>query len=173
MRNQVILVDKNDKAIGTASKEAAHREPLLHRAFSVFLYSKTAMLLQRRALDKYHSGGLWANTCCSHPREGESVLEAAESRLQEEVGISCNLSPLFEFRYMHQFEEDLYEHEYDHVFIGEYDGEYRPNPEEIAEMRWVTFQELLEEIKKYPQRFAPWFLLAAPKVIEEIQGRLN
>lgn len=169
MRNQVILVDNNDHAIGVASKEAAHKEPLLHRAFSVFLYHDKQMLIQRRAFDKYHSGGLWANTCCSHPKNGETIMEAAKSRLQEEAGIICSLKPLFEFIYMHQFEDDLYEHEYDHVFIGEYFGDFRPDPEEISEMKWISFSELEKEIKENPNQFAPWFLIAVPKVIAEIQ----
>ncbi|WP_324822793.1 isopentenyl-diphosphate Delta-isomerase [Sinanaerobacter sp. ZZT-01] len=173
MRNQVILVNQNNDPIGMASKEDAHSKPLLHRAFSVFLYHGDRMLIQRRAFDKYHSGGLWANTCCSHPREDETVLEAAKSRLKEEAGISCELFPLFEFVYCHQFEENLYEHEYDHVFIGDYNGEYHPNPEEISEMKWVTFQTLQEELSKEPGKFAPWFLLAAPKVLSEIQRRMK
>lgn len=169
MRNQVILVNHSNKAIGMASKEDAHKEPLLHRAFSVFLYHDNKMLIQRRAFDKYHSAGLWANTCCSHPREDETVLGAAKSRLQEEAGISCELTPIFEFTYQHQFAEDLYEHEYDHVFVGEYNGDFHPNPEEISEMKWVSFETLEKELEENPSQFAPWFILAAPRVIKEIQ----
>lgn len=169
MRNQVILVDKKDQVIGMASKEAAHKEPLLHRAFSVFLYDDNQMLVQRRALDKYHSGGLWANTCCSHPKLSETIMEGATNRLQEEAGIQCKLRPLFEFTYLHEFAPDLYEHEYDHVLLGKYSGDYKANPEEISEMKWISFVELEKNMEQNPEQFAPWFLIAAPKVIAAIR----
>lgn len=167
-RNTVILVDEKDNALGVMGKEEAHKKPHLHRAFSVFLYHDQQMLIQQRALHKYHSGGLWANTCCSHPRGDETVLQAGESRLMEEAGISCKLQEIFAFQYSHQFHENLYEHEYDHVLIGCYDGGFAPNPDEIAEMKWVSFHELLDDLEQRPQEFAPWFKIAAPQVIEWI-----
>lgn len=171
MRNTVILVDETDHQQGIMSKEEAHRGPHLHRAFSVFLYHGDQMLIQQRALHKYHSGGLWANTCCSHPAEDETVLQAGESRLMEEAGISCRLEPLFTFEYCHRFAADLYEHEYDHVLAGEYEGPYQPNPEEIAQMKWIAIDQLKLEMRETPEQFAPWFLIAAPRVIDWICDR--
>lgn len=169
MRNRVILVDEQDRELGIMTKEEAHQAPHLHRAFSVFLYHDDQMLIQQRALHKYHSGGLWANTCCSHPSPGEPTLEAGESRLMEEAGIECRLKEIFSFEYCHQFAEDLYEHEYDHVLVGCYNGGYRINPEEIAQMRWISFEQLSREMERQPQHFAPWFLIAAPRVMQLLQ----
>ena len=134
---QVILVDEKDKEIGLEEKIKAHKEGKLHRAFSVFVFNqKGEMLLQRRALTKYHSGGLWTNTCCSHPRKGEDVDKAASRRLKEEMGFSCGLKEVFSFIYKTGFDNGLMEHEFDHVFVGAYESEPKINPEEVAEYKW-------------------------------------
>jgi isopentenyl-diphosphate delta-isomerase len=168
MEREIILVDVNDRPVGTATKEDAHRRGDLHRAFSVFLYCGDRLLIQQRAFHKYHSGGLWANTCCSHPRPGEELEEAVSRRLKEEAGIECEVKEIFSFVYKHRFAEDLYEHEYDHVFLGEYCGDPVPNPEEIEAFRWIFFGDLKRELAEEPEKFAPWFVIAAPRVLRVI-----
>lgn len=169
-RSQVLTVDKNDKIIGKMSKIQAHQAPVLHRAFSIFLYHGENLLIQQRALHKYHSGGLWANTCCSHPVDNLWIKYDAEARLVEETGISCDVEEIFSFVYNYKFHDDLYEHEYDHVFIGDYVGEFKINPEEVEDMRWISFEAVEKEMAETPQKFAPWFLIAAPRVIEHIRN---
>lgn len=168
MNQDVILVNLHDEPVGTATKEEAHRRGDLHRAFSVFLYHENRLLIQQRAFHKYHSGGLWANTCCSHPRPGEELEEAVKRRLKEEAGIECEVKEIFSFVYKHQFAEDLYEHEYDHVFLGEYCGEPLPDPEEIEAFRWISFGDLKRELAEEPEKYAPWFVIAAPRVLRVI-----
>lgn len=167
----IILVDSYDNETGTTDKESAHRQGLLHRAFSVFLYDGKRMLIQKRAENKYHSGGLWANTCCSHPRSNETLREAVIRRLEEETGISCSPEEIFSFVYRHRFNEELYEYEFDHVFLGKYEGEYRIDPEEISEMKWIDFDELERKLVECPDNFACWFRIAAPGVIRIIKER--
>ena len=169
MNKELILVNKDDEVVGYATKEEAHRRGDLHRAFSVFLYHKNRMLIQQRADDKYHSGGLWANTCCSHPIKGESLQEAVKRRLMEEAGISCEVREAFSFVYKHEFNKNLYEHEFDHVFLGEYDGEYVINPKEVKAFRWIELDELMKELEERPEIYASWFKLAAPKIVEIIK----
>ncbi len=174
MNDTLILVDACDRAIGTAGKSEAHRAPLLHRAFSVFLYDDSgqepALILQQRALTKYHSGGLWCNTCCSHPRPGETILAAAERRLEEELGITgCRgLRELTSFVYLHKFHEQLYEYEYDHVLLGTYRGPVQPNPEEAMAIQKVSASALAEELRLSPASYASWFLTAAPMVLRAL-----
>lgn len=173
MNQEIILVNNRDEPVGYTSKEEAHRTGKLHRAFSVFLYSKDRLLIQQRADDKYHSPGLWANTCCSHPRKGEQLEDAVDRRLMEEAGIVCKTREIFSFIYKHRFEEELYEHEFDHVFLGEYSGEYRINPDEAKAFRWVSSDELLKDLEENPEKYACWFRIAAPRVIEMIkEGRV-
>jgi isopentenyl-diphosphate delta-isomerase len=156
--DEVILVDESDRELGTAPKLAAHREGALHRAFSVFLFnSRGETLLQRRADDKYHSGGLWTNTCCSHPRPGEETAAAASRRLREEMGLSTPLLPLFHFTYRAALGGGLWEHEYDHVFIGRADQDPRPDPAEVAAWRWASAEEVAREMQSDPDRFTIWF----------------
>lgn len=164
-RNQVILVDREDQPVGWAEKAEAHRNPLLHRAFSIFLYHEDKLLIQQRAFHKYHSGGLWANTCCSHPAGELDLIDDAEERLYEETGIRCPVREIFAFEYEHQFAEDLYEHEYDHVMVGEFQGQFKINPEEVEAMRWISFSDLELELAQDSGTFAPWFLIAAPQVL--------
>jgi isopentenyl-diphosphate delta-isomerase len=158
MEERVVLVDENDSETGTLEKQRAHTEGRLHRALSVFVFNaRGEMLLQRRALAKYHSGGLWTNTCCSHPRPGEPVHQAAHRRLREEMGIDCPLEPAFEFTYRAQVGPELVEHEYDHVFVGRYDGEPVPAPDEVDDWRWAPVDALAREVAASPERFTPWF----------------
>ena len=166
MVSDIILVDLFDREIGSCSKEYAHAEGKLHRAFSVFLFGGRGLLLQRRAEGKYHSGGLWANTCCSHPRAGESTSHAAQRRLLEETGIMCQISERFSFVYYQPFADNLYEYELDHVYLGRYDGDADFDPAEIAEMRWITPEALQQELLDTPWLFASWFLIAAPRVLK-------
>ncbi len=167
--DDLILVNIFDEQVGTMGKAQAHREGRLHRAFSVFLYHGNEMLIQQRALHKYHSGGLWANSCCSHPREGETLDDAVRRRLKQELGVSCECEELFSFVYRHRFHASLYEYEYDHVFVGEYYGDPMPDPDEAVDVRWVDVDELAEELVVRPERYCVWFQTAAPKVIEWIK----
>lgn len=167
MEQDLIWVDLMDQEVGYGEKLETHRNNRLHRAFSVFLYSNGKMLIQQRDQKKYHSGGLWANSCCSHPRRGEEVLEAAKRRLEEELGIRqeiCELKEIDSFIYFQAY-DGLSEYEFDHVIVAEYDGEFIPNPEEIQNLRWVTYEELEKELLEHPEMFAAWFLIAAPKVL--------
>jgi isopentenyl-diphosphate delta-isomerase len=171
MEEQVVLVDENDAAVGTLEKQRAHVEGRLHRALSVFvLNSRGEMLLQRRARGKYHSGGLWTNTCCSHPRPGEAVGQAARRRLREEMGIDTELTPLFEFTYRAQVGPRLVEHEYDHVFAGLYDGEPLPSADEVDGWRWVPVADVAAQVREDPDAFTPWFrvVVSRPEWAEQI-----
>lgn len=146
-------------------KMEAHRQGLLHRAFSVFVFNGNGdLILQKRASSKYHSGGLWTNTCCSHPKPGECTLEAAERRLQEEMGFRTTLKKLFHFTYMEEFENGLTEHEFDHVFVGEYIGELNPDPEEVEEIRYINLDRLEKEMSERPSEFTIWLRHAFPGV---------
>ena len=134
----VILVDENDRETGLMEKQEAHEKGLLHRAFSIFIFNhKNELLLQQRALHKYHSAGLWTNTCCSHPRAGESIEQAAHRRLQEEMGFDCELYKKTSFIYKAEFENGLTEHEFDHILVGHYDQAIHINPQEVAAYKWV------------------------------------
>jgi isopentenyl-diphosphate delta-isomerase len=167
---QVVLVDAQDNEIGLMDKQEAHEKGLLHRAFSVFLFTSDGrLLLQRRALHKYHSAGLWTNTCCSHPLPGEGNLEAAMRRLQEEMGIVCPLECAFSFLYR-QAVGELVEHELDHVFIGTFDGEPVINPMEVAEWKCVRTDALLADLQAHPEDYTVWFRLCLGRVLEHVAG---
>lgn len=154
----VILVDENDKEIGLMEKMEAHEKALLHRAFSVFVYNKQKdIMLQRRAISKYHSGGLWTNTCCSHPRQGEETILAAHRRLEEEMGFDCEIEEVFEFVYKAKLDKGLTEHELDHVFVGQYDGRVNFNTDEVMEYKWISYDDLIEDIKLSPDKYTEWF----------------
>jgi isopentenyl-diphosphate delta-isomerase len=157
---EVILVDSNDTAIGTMEKLEAHRKGILHRAFSVLLFnSQGEILLQKRSKEKYHSGGLWTNTCCSHPLPGEKIEEAAGRRLKEEMGIDLQPSFAYKFIYKTPLDHNLTEHELDHVFIGTYDGSPAVNKNEVEDWKFVNFQWLKSDIKNNPDHYTYWFKL--------------
>jgi isopentenyl-diphosphate Delta-isomerase len=162
---RVILVDEADVPLGTAPKLAVHRDGRLHRALSVLvLNDRGELLIQRRAGDKYHSAGLWANTCCSHPRPGEATVDAAHRRLREEMGFDCPLEPAGAFAYRADVGGGLVEHEYDHLFLGRWNGAPRPDPAEVSAWRWVPPGELMAWIRARPHDFAPWFPLALQEI---------
>ena len=161
MTEQVILVDENDNPVGLMKKMAAHDGPHLHRAFSVFLFNGNGeMLLQQRAASKYHSPLLWTNTCCSHPRQGESVMEAATRRLQEEMGMQCVLEEKFTFIYMAKVGNDLTEHEFDHVLTGTSDDIPQINTDEVESYKYMTIDEIEAEMEMHPETFTEWFKIA-------------
>lgn len=164
-KEEVVLVDKNDNPLGTMEKMQAHERGVLHRAFSVFIYnSKGEMMIHRRASSKYHSPGLWTNACCSHPRINETTKEAAHRRLMEEMGFDCELKKEFSFLYKADVGDGLIEHEFDHVFFGEFNGKPEINPDEVAEWKFVNPEILKEEIKNYSEKFTEWFKIAIKKV---------
>jgi isopentenyl-diphosphate delta-isomerase len=155
----VILVDENDEFMGYGDKLEVHRKGLLHRAFSVFLYDDQGqMLIQQRALTKYHAGGLWANTCCGHPFPGEEPLEAANRRLFEELGLRSDLKPLTHIYYKKLLDHGMIEHEYVHVFQGRFDGSaMAPDPQEIMDVAFVSPQALRADAQAHPHKYAAWF----------------
>ena len=170
MTEHVILVDHNGREIGTQEKIQAHREGKLHSAFSVFIFNAVGeLLLQRRAQTKYHSGGLWTNTCCSHPRPGESYHLAAKRRLNEEMGFDCELTELFSFIYHTQLDSDLFEHELDHVFVGHYNGQPTPDPNEVDDWKWIDINTLKQDVQVNPENYTYWFKLILDRVVEESQ----
>lgn len=169
MNNEIILVDLDDKIIGRGEKMWVHLHDKLHRAFSVFIVSNNKMLLQKRNIKKYHSGGLWANACCSHPRYGESLEEAVDRRLQEELGISADAKEIFHFVYRTSFEEGLTEFEYDHVFLCEYSGKIVPSKDEIETVKWIDITELKNDVLENPKNYASWFLMSLPRVLEILE----
>ncbi|MEM5798278.1 MAG: isopentenyl-diphosphate Delta-isomerase [Candidatus Aenigmatarchaeota archaeon] len=167
MVEYVVLVDKKDNVIGKEEKIKAHREGKLHRAFSIFVFSSDGkLLLQRRALSKYHSPGLWSNTCCSHPKPDEKLEEAIHRRLIQEMGFDCPLKPTFSFIYKIRFDNGLWEHELDHVFIGKFDGQPKPNKEEVEEWKWVDVDELKQDMKKHPEKYTYWFRICLDKILK-------
>jgi isopentenyl-diphosphate delta-isomerase len=162
---KVILVDRNDNETGLMDKTGAHEKGLLHRAVSVFVINSLGeWLLQRRALQKYHSAGLWTNTCCSHPLPGESNIDAANRRLMEEMGLQCELSELFNFTYRETLENGLIEHELDHVFLGICNQFPVINDSEVAEYKYFNFNELVNDIKVNPENYTVWFR----KIFDEV-----
>lgn len=166
---EVILVDEADNEIGTMEKLAAHELAVLHRAFSVFLFNDdNQLLLQQRALDKYHSPGLWTNTCCSHPYPGESTINAAKRRLKQEMGISCDLELLFNFTYKAALDHNLTEYEFDHVFFGRFNGEPDLNIEEAINWKYVAINELLADVESSPENYTVWFKICLEEVLANI-----
>lgn len=168
--DELILVDEHDNPVGFETKLRAHESGgKLHRAFSVFVFNRAGeMLLQRRAVTKYHFGGLWTNACCSHPRRGEETLDAAHLRLRHELGFDTDLRGLFSFVYRAADPiSGLTEHEFDHVFVGEFDGTPCPNPDEVAEVKWVEPATLIADVRANPKAYTPWFSLVVGRVLAE------
>lgn len=155
---KVILVDVNDEPIGLMEKIAAHEQALLHRAFSVFVFNdNNELMLQQRAASKYHSPLLWTNTCCSHQRPGETNVQAGKRRLQEEMGFEVELTELFHFIYKAPFDNGLTEHELDHVMIGKFNGVPDINREEVENWKWITLEELKQDMSHHPENYTAWF----------------
>jgi isopentenyl-diphosphate delta-isomerase len=165
MPEEVILVNEQDEQTGTIEKMEAHRKALLHRAFSVFIFNeKGEMLLQQRALGKYHSPGLWTNTCCSHPRPGEYVEVAASRRLKEEMGIDTSLEKIFDFIYRAEFENGLTEYEFDHVYTGIYSGELIPDKQEVKDYCFRSMEDISQDLERWPEKYSAWFRIAFPRL---------
>ncbi len=164
---KVILVNENDEQIGLMPKMEAHEKALLHRAFSVFVFNdKNELMLQQRALEKYHSPGLWTNTCCSHQRDGESNLAAGKRRLQEEMGFVTELKETTSFIYKAPFDNGLTEHEYDHVMVGHYNESPIINKEEVADWKWMPLEEVKVDIALHPELYTEWFKIIFDKFYE-------
>ena len=172
---EVILVNKDDVETGVLEKMEAHEKALLHRAFSVFIFNSNGeMLLQQRALNKYHSGGLWTNACCSHPRPSEDTLAAAQRRLAEEMGIATPLKKIFDFIYKAEFDNGLTEYEFDHVFVGYSNNKPDININEVANYAYRSMDRIELTVATSPEFYTEWFLIAFPKIIEwwkEQQGK--
>jgi len=165
MPNKIILVDKKDKEIGAEFKIKAHKEGKLHRAFSIFIFnSQKNLLLQKRSSKKYHSGGLWTNTCCSHPSPGETILSAAHRRLKEEMGVDCDLKEIFSFIYRTKLDKGLIEYEFDHVLIGNFNGKPKINIKEAEDFKWVSIEFLARDIKQNSNNYSFWLKKCYSKV---------
>ena len=165
--SQVILVDESDVTIGKMEKMEAHQKGLLHRAFSIFIFNeKGQLLLQQRALTKYHSGGLWTNACCSHPQTEDNILQEANTRLQEEMGFTTDLKEAFSFIYKTNFSNGLTEYEYDHVLIGNYDGPVSPSENEVKDYCFMSINQVNAALQISPQKYTSWFKIAFPKLVD-------
>jgi len=177
MEKKVILVNENDKVMGMAEKMEAHQMGLLHRAFSIFVFnSRGEMLMQQRAIDKYHSGGLWTNSCCSHPEPGEETGIAARKRLREEMGFDIPVTKIFDFVYKTTFDNGLTEYEFDHVFVGEFEGAVTYNKKEVMDVCYKSMPEISHSLKNHPEKYTAWFHLAFPRLenwwIEHYKSRI-
>ncbi|MFT4698898.1 MAG: isopentenyl-diphosphate delta-isomerase [Flavobacteriaceae bacterium] len=169
VEEKVILVNEKDEKIGLMPKLEAHEKGLLHRAFSVFVINhKNELMLQKRALHKYHSPGLWTNTCCSHQRDSETSLEAGRRRLQEEMGFVTDLEESISFIYKAPFDNGLTEHEFDHVLIGNYEENPKINEEEVVEWKWMSLEAVSESIKLNPELYTVWFKIIFEKYYNHI-----
>ena len=169
IEEKVVLVNEKDEQIGLMPKLEAHEKALLHRAFSVFVFNdKKELMLQQRALHKYHSPGLWTNTCCSHQRDGESNLQAGKRRLQEEMGFVVGLKETISFIYKAPFDNGLTEHEFDHVMIGSYNDEPEINPDEVASWKWMPLEAVKTDMEKHPEIYTEWFKIIFEKFYEHI-----
>jgi len=166
---KVILVDENDEQIGLMPKLEAHEKAVLHRAFSVFIFnSKNELMLQQRALTKYHSPGLWTNTCCSHQRDGETNIQAGKRRLQEEMGFVTDLKDTISFIYKAPFDNGLTEHEFDHILVGYYNNKPIINPDEVSTWKWMSLEMVKTDIKNNPHFYTEWFKIIFDKFYEHI-----
>lgn len=168
MSDQLILVDEEDNAIGHGEKMEVHEKGQLHRAFSIFVVNdKNELMLQKRALHKYHSGGLWANTCCSHPIKSEDQEVTVKRRLMEEMGFTCEIKPLFSFIYKASLDHGLTEHEFDHVYLGHYEGSPSPNPDEVGDWRWIGIETLKTDLVENSDQYVYWLQVAFQQFYDE------
>ena len=167
---KLILVNEKDEPIGLMPKMEAHQKGLLHRAFSVFIFNdKKELMLQQRAHSKYHSPGLWTNTCCSHQREGESNIEAGIRRLQEEMGFTTDLKDTMAFIYKAPFDNGLTEHEFDHILVGNFNASPNLNPEEVSAWKWMKLKDVQKDMQTHPERYTEWFKIIFNKYYQSIQ----
>jgi len=167
MEEQLILVDEQDNEVGTMGKLEAHLKGKLHRCFSIFIFnSQGELMLQRRAEDKYHSGGLWTNTCCGHPRPGEKTEDAVHRRLAFEMGFDCPMKEVHTFLYKAELDNGVTEHEFDHVFVGTYDENPQPNADEAGGWKWIGVEELKQDFKEAPEKYTYWFKLSFDDVLK-------
>lgn len=167
---EVVLVNEKDEVLGTMEKIKAHREGLLHRAFSVIIFNeKGEMLIHKRAAGKYHCGGLWTNACCSHPRLNEEPIDAAKRRLIEEMGFTCDLRYIDSFIYKVTFDNGLTEHEFDHLFMGNYNDTPAPNPDEVEEWKYVSMENIKKDVASNPKMYTFWFRDIITKHIDNIE----
>lgn len=174
MEEEVILVDSIDHPIGTMGKMEAHIKGVLHRAFSVFIFnSQGELLLQQRAASKYHSGGLWTNTCCSHQRQGESTIEAATRRLNEEMGMQCEMKVMFNFMYHAHLDRGLIEHEFDHVLFGTTNDIPSPDPNEVQNWKYITMEALANDIRTSPENYTIWLKDCFNKVYQHYENQIQ
>jgi len=165
MKDSVVLVDEHDLEYGSMEKYEAHKKGKLHRAFSIFIINNSRqLLLQKRAFTKYHSAGLWSNTCCSHPRPGEDIHTAAKRRLMEEMGFDCNITEQFSFIYKTSLENQLIEYEFDHILLGKYSEDPLPDPAEVAEWKWLNFDKVSNDLEQNRQKYTYWFPLIWDKI---------
>ena len=172
MEDHVILVNQAGRQVGTAGKMAAHRSGELHRAVSVFVFDERGrLMLQKRAAGKYHSAGLWSNTCCSHPRPNEEVADAARRRLREEMGFDCDLEEVFSFVYHASLDNGLIEHEFDHVFFGSYDGCPQLNPEEADDWTWIEMEALSADVRERPEAYSFWLAACLAHVVSHVEKK--
>lgn len=170
----VILVNEQDEPIGEMEKMEAHEKGVLHRAFSVFIFNEhNELLLQKRASSKYHSGGLWSNSCCSHPRTNESVVEAGERRLLEEMGFTVPVEAVFSFIYRANLDHGMTEHELDHVLIGRYNDAPQLNPDEVEDWKYVDLDTLSEHMQRHPEEYTEWFKIVFDRVREELYNAIS
>lgn len=171
MEDLLILVDENDVEVGSMEKLEVHQTAALHRAFSVFIFnSKRELLLQQRADAKYHSGGLWSNTCCSHPRKGEKTFDTINRRLKEEMGLKCKIGFKFSFIYKIDFENGLSEHELDHVYFGMSNDLPKPNPLEVKNYKYISLMDLQNDIEQNPGIYSEWLKICLPAVIQQFNN---
>lgn len=169
MNDLVILVDENDNPLGVEKKLEAHQNANLHRAFSIFVFNdKNQLLLQQRALNKYHSAGLWTNTCCSHPRPDEETMDAAHRRLKEEMGFDTELTEVFSFKYKTAFDNGLTENEFDHIFIGKYNNDPIPNLLEANTYKWSDIKWVEQDIEENKEIYTFWFKICFKKLLNYI-----